>query len=92
MLQHAVDDAGAVEPADDGGTSGDRRGLEVLDFLQPADEQLHVHPLNRQRRQVAILAPTQPAAKVAVVVYPGPALVPGQVGSGRKPHRIDEFR
>jgi hypothetical protein len=59
VLEDAVDDAGPVEAADDGGAPRHRRRLEPADLLAPAHVQLQLCPLCCERVQAALGAPAE---------------------------------
>jgi len=90
--QHRVDDAGAVEAADHGHASADGGGLEVSNFLHPADVELDVRALGSERFEVAFLTPGQEGAQVRFGVDSGLALEPGQVRRDRQPQRVERRR
>ena len=73
MLQHAVQDAGPVEPGRDRESPGDGGGLEPADLLHPPDVELEVRALGGQRVQAALGAPGQVAAQVRFGVLAGGA-------------------
>jgi len=84
MLEHAVEDAGPVEPGRDGEPAGYGGGLEPADLLHPPDVQLQVRPPRGQRVQAALSAPGQVAAQAGFGVLAGGAGEPGQVGVRRQ--------
>jgi hypothetical protein len=61
MLEHAIDDGGAVEARRNREPPRHRRGPEPAHFLHPADIQLQVDPASGQRVEAALGAPRQEA-------------------------------
>jgi hypothetical protein len=92
MLEHAVDDAGPVEPGRNREPPGDGGGPEPADLLHPPDVQLQVRTLGAQRVQAVLGAPGQVAAQVRFGVLAGGALEAGQVGSYCQPQPVGERR
>ena len=90
MVQHAVDDAGAVEPGRHREPPGDGGGLEPADLLHPPDVRLQMRAARDQRVQAVLGAPGQVAAQVGLGVVAGGAFEPGQVGSHSQPQLISE--
>ena len=88
VLQHAVDDAGAVEPGGHREPPRDGGGLEPAGLLHPPDVLLQVRAAGGQRVQAAVSAPSQVAAQVGLGVLAGGAREPGQVGGRGQPYMI----
>jgi hypothetical protein len=92
MLQHAVQDAGPVEPGRDREPPGYGGGLEPADLLHPPDVQLQVRALGSERVQAALGAPGQVAAQVGFGAVAGGAREAGQVGSYCQSQPVGERR
>ena len=88
VLEHAVDDAGAVEPGGDREPARDGGGLEPAGLLHPPDVLLQVRAARGRRVQAAVSAPSQVAAQVGLGVLAGGAREPGQVGGHGQPYVI----
>lgn len=78
VLQHGVDDAGAVEPGSHREPPRDGGGLEPAGFLHPPDVLLQVRAPRGQRVQAAVSAPSPVTAQVGLGVLTGGAGEPGQ--------------
>jgi len=87
--QDAVDDAGRVEAGDDRQAAGYCGGLEAPDVLQPAQVQLQIVALGRQRRELPGLAPAEEHSQVGLGVLARGAAVARQVGNAARPSSRD---
>jgi len=91
VLEQAVEDGGAVEPAHHRQPPPDGGGLELADFLHPPHVQLNVRPLGLQWTQLPLRTPGQEHATVGLGVLARDAFEPGQVGRDGQPKHIRLF-
>ena len=82
VLEHAVEDAGAVEAGGYRELPRDGGGLEPAGLLHPPDVVLQVRAAGGQRVQAAVSAPPQ----VGLGVLAGGTREPGQQADGGQPY------
>jgi hypothetical protein len=92
VLEHPVDDAGAVEAGHHGEGARNGAGGVAAVFLHPAEVQLDVWPGRGEWIEPAFGAPVQVGAQVGLGMHSRLAFEPSQIGGCGQPQRVETRR